>query len=83
MKYATLAIIALLAGSCTSDSSEQPFPGNTNWDTYLGDPGRSHYSALTQINRGNAAQLELAWRYDSGELREGNSSMYTSPLIID
>ena len=83
MKYANLAIIALLAGSCTSDSSEQPFPGNTNWDTYLGDPGRSHYSALTQINRGNAAQLELAWRYDSGELREGNSSMYTSPLIID
>ena len=28
-------------------------------------------------------QLALAWTYDSGEMREGNSTMYTSPLIID
>ena len=28
-------------------------------------------------------QLALAWTYDSGEMREGNSTMYTSPLVID
>ena len=54
-----------------------------NWDTYLGDPGRSHFSPLSEITRENAAQLELAWSYDSGEPREGSSTMYTSPLVVN
>ena len=45
--------------------------------------GRSHYSPLTEITQENVSQLELAWTYDSGELREGSSSMYTSPIIVD
>jgi quinoprotein glucose dehydrogenase len=83
MKQATLLAIALIIGSCSSESPESDSTLTTNWDTYLGDPGRSHYSSLSQINRDNASELELAWRYDSGELRGSNSSMYTSPLIID
>ena len=73
----------ILINACSIEEPEQSASINTNWDTYLGDPGRSHYSQLTQITRENVDQLELAWKYDSGELREGNSSMYTSPLIID
>jgi len=87
MKHCLTFLLILSFVSCSPESTEQaestPSPQNTNWDTYLGDPGRSHYSPLTQINRDNVAQLELAWKFDSGELREGNSSMYTSPLIID
>ena len=56
---------------------------DTDWPVYLGDAGRQHYSALDQVNRDNVSQLELAWVYDSGELRGGGSTMYTSPLVID
>ena len=53
---------------------------DTDWAVYLGDAGRRHYSALTQINRDNVEQLKLAWKYTSSE-RGG--SMYASPLVID
>ena len=56
---------------------------NVNWSVYLGDSGRRHYSNLTQITPDNVDQLELAWAYDSGDLRSGNSTMYTSPLVVD
>lgn len=58
---------------------------DTDWPVYLGDSGRGHYSELDQINRDNVGQLEVAWVYDSGELRGSGSgsTMYTSPLVID
>ena len=83
MKKFIFGLVSTLISACSLEEFEQSASRNTNWDTYLGDPGRSHYSKLTQITRENVDQLELAWRYNSGELREGNSSMYTSPLIID
>jgi len=55
-------------------------PKDADWAVYLGDPGRRHYSPLTQIDRSNVGQLELAWSYRSGE-PEG--TMYTSPLVVD
>ena len=54
-----------------------------DWRTYLGDPGRRHYSPLDEITRDNVHRLQPAWRYDSGALRDGVSLMYTSPLIVD
>ncbi len=75
MQYRYLALALLLPCACT--------PGDSDWPSYLGDNGRQHYSALDQINRDNVSQLELAWVYDSGELRGGGSTMYTSPLVID
>ena len=56
---------------------------DTDWPVYLGDAGRSHYSALDPIDRGNVQDLAVAWTYDSGELRAGGSTMYTSPLVVD
>ncbi len=56
---------------------------DVDWPVYLGDSGRRHYSALDQITCDNVTQLEVAWTYDAGELRAGNSTMYTSPLIVD
>ena len=78
-----IILLLFVISGCSSERPEQVVPLNGNWDTYMGDPGRSHYSHLSEINHDNVAQLELAWSYDSGELREGNSSMYTSPLIVD
>ena len=60
-----------------------PAGQEADWRTYLGDRGRRHYSPLDQITRENVQRLEVAWRYDSGALRDGTSLMYTSPLIVD
>jgi len=78
MRATCLALTTLLLCSCT------PGPKNADWSTYLGDPGRRHYSELVQINRDNVHELEVAWVYDSGELVPGSRPvMYTSPLVID
>ena len=43
---------------------------NRDWPTYLGDTQRTLYSPLAQIDRGNVAQLAVAWTYDTGEKGE-------------
>jgi len=83
MKQPVLSAALVFLAACSQDEFLQDASLNTDWDTYLGDPGRSHYSELSQITRENVSELELAWSYNSGELREGNSTMYTSPLIVD
>ena len=75
-----LTLVALACSACGPQKTDQQ---NVDWPVYLGDSGRQHYSALEQINRSNVSQLELAWVYDAGELRGSNSTMYTSPLVVD
>ena len=66
-------------GACTPAPESLPEP-DPDWDTYLGDSGRRHYSVLDEINRNNVSQLELAWVYDSGELR-GSTCSYRDTRI--
>ena len=56
---------------------------DTDAAVYLGDAGKSHYSPLTQIDRDNVGSLKPAWVYDTNELADGVSTMYTSPLVVD
>ena len=49
------------------------------WPAYGGGPEQMRYSALDQINRGNVAQLQVAWTYDSAE--EGG--LQTQPIVVD
>jgi len=42
-------------------------PRDADWPMYGGDAARTRHSTLDQINRGNVASLEVAWRYDTGE----------------
>src|SRR6476620_104103 len=51
----------------------------TTWKDYLGGPDSSHYSALDQVNRKNVDQLEIAWKYNTGD----DLSYTFSPLVID
>ena len=37
------------------------------WPAYGNDPGATKYSPLTEIHRGNVAQLQVAWRWRTGE----------------
>jgi len=50
-----------------------------NWVTPGGDPGKSRYSTLTDINRGNVERLGLAWSVDLGT----NRGLEATPVVID
>ena len=52
----------------------------TTWSDYGGSADSMQYSALTQINKTNVSQLELAWFYPVPD-RTGNFGF--NPLVID
>jgi quinoprotein glucose dehydrogenase len=49
-----------------------------DWPIYGGTPENNHYSILTQINRENVRQLQVAWSFDTGE----SGGLQTSPIIV-
>lgn len=58
------------------------------WPVYGGDPGGQKYSTLTQINRENVAQLQMAWQWKTGEqpfkeLGTFPGAFQNTPLMID
>ncbi len=58
-KLVTVGIfLAFLSGQVAAESGE--------WPQYGGDEGGGRYSALSQVNRDNVAELELAWSYRTG-----------------
>lgn len=61
-----------------------PVEALSTWSHYLGDPGRTHYSFLSQIDTTNVSRLEVAWTYASGGLRDGVvTEIQHNPLIVD
>ncbi|WKN31873.1 PQQ-binding-like beta-propeller repeat protein [Porifericola rhodea] len=81
-----LVFSVLLCSSCSSKTdglSERSQKNYTEWSSYLGDPSRSHYSLLDQINKSNIGQLEVAWTYHAGQQGKGNDNyIQANPLII-
>ncbi len=41
-------------------------PDFKNWSHYLGDPARTHYSILSEIDTNNVHLLKPVWQYESG-----------------
>ena len=53
---------------------------STSWTTYGGSNSDAQYSALKQVDRTNAGQLQQVWFYPSGN----NGFRYGSnPLVVD
>jgi glucose dehydrogenase len=52
---------------------------HAGWRDYGGAPDSAQYSALTQINKSNVAQLEVAWTYPTGD----NKRYRFNPIVID
>jgi quinoprotein glucose dehydrogenase len=82
--YASCAIV--LAVAIVSRALAYGYPQTTkttsenrDWPAYGGGPFGDHYSPLTQINRSNVKQLQIAWKFDTGE----QGGLQTSPLIVD
>jgi quinohemoprotein ethanol dehydrogenase len=64
----------------TPEFGSVPYPvAGDQWAFVGGDPAGTWFSALTQINDGNAAQLGFAWAYDMGTDR----GQEATPLVVD
>jgi quinoprotein glucose dehydrogenase len=50
-----------------------------DWAAYGGDQAKTHYSPLTQINKSNVKQMEVAWSYDTEE----TGGLQTSPIEVN
>ncbi len=81
----SLLLVFILMQACQSDDTEQFSEKEqqhyTEWSSYLGDPGRSHFSLLNEINKDNVQQLEVAWTYNAGEQGKGDGYIQANPLI--
>ena len=86
MKFICLAIVAVSALCLLPLAPKLPAPQPQDspsraqdWPVNGGAPGNAHYSPLTQINRTNVAQLQVAWSFDTQE----SGGLQTSPIIVD
>ncbi|MBL8211591.1 MAG: pyrroloquinoline quinone-dependent dehydrogenase [Bryobacterales bacterium] len=67
------ALFALVASSAMA---QQPY---TTWRDYGGTADAAQYSALKQIHKGNVRQLQVAWRFATGD----NNKYSFNPLVVD
>jgi quinoprotein glucose dehydrogenase len=87
MRFATLAVISISLVMYARLSVSGPADGPlADWPYYGSDPGGTRYSPLTQINKTNVAQLEIAWEYHTGDLSDGSagrrvSAFETTPIV--
>ena len=72
----TLTLLPLLFLQPVADA-------DVDWPSVGNDRGYGRYSTLTQIDRDNVAELEVAWTWRTGELERGGEIIECTPLIID
>src|SRR5579863_843578 len=70
--------LGIPAGLHAQGCKSNPLPRGTDWPVYGGQVEGDHYSALSQINRGNVQRLKEAWKFDAAE--EGG--LETSPIVV-
>src|ERR1700688_225139 len=86
LRIVALMILAALCGTARTAHSQtstagvhrSQSPTNLDWPVYGGQVAGDHYSGLSQINRKNVHELQLAWKFDAEE--EGG--LETSPIIV-
>ena len=89
-------LIGILAFCSCSESGNSSFnqkawdehvmaqPQFKSWGHYLGDPERTHFSVLSQIDTNNVTNLVPVWSYESGDVPEGRTTqIQTNPLIVE
>lgn len=83
-KKTLLSLVLVLHGAARAAS----LPA-TEWPVTGGDPGGMRYSALTDINRTNVAQLQVAWTYRHGDYRSGwpdpfkGTTFESTPVVVE
>ena len=58
---------------------------DADWRNYGGDSGGSRFSDLSQIDRANVSDLEVAWEFDTGEPVDSIRPIWNQcqPIVID
>lgn len=87
-KQKSILIISLFFFGASLRLWAPPSEPDGEWPNYGGDPGSSHYSRLTQINKTNVQQLQLAWEWNVGEEPMPNfgtapGRLEATPLMIN
>ncbi len=77
-KKSLFVISLLFTLSCSHKAKEIDY---TNWSHYGGPEDGSRYSALTQINKENVSQLQVAWTYHTGDATE-RSQIQCQPILV-
>jgi quinoprotein glucose dehydrogenase len=78
------SLICLLACAASMPVAGQYGTKNGEWRAYAGEPGSTKYSPLDQINKDNAKNLRIAWRFKTdnlGPIRDYN--MEVTPLMVN
>lgn len=75
--------MACTLASCAPEAKDEAAAnaGHADWAANGGDPGRSQYSPLSQINLQNVQKLRPAWVFNAGEFT--GSPWEANPLVID
>ncbi len=76
---------ALMAATLVLASSARGQDGAADgeWKFYAGDGGHTQYTALDQIDRDNAGELQVAWRWQAENSAEGPFYNFEStPIMI-
>ena len=79
LSSSALALAAIVGAVALAAAPREE--GDVEWPVN-GGPGNARYSPLTQIDRRNVAELEVAWTYDSHDAFEG-SEMQSNPIVVD
>ena len=75
-----LIIVTFIISSCTSNESDS----YKEWNVYGGTKDALHYSALTEIDTNNVAQLKVAWVYHTGDADTSiKTQIQCNPIIVD
>ncbi|MFL5543573.1 MAG: PQQ-binding-like beta-propeller repeat protein [Gemmatimonadaceae bacterium] len=82
MPASTRAVVAGVAFACAAGKAGAPVAGR-EVGAIERDSGNTHYSPLDQINRGNVAQLRVAWTYHTGDAPpNAHSEIQATPTIV-
>ena len=89
MQRCLAAALLLALVACSPSESSGPSPEfeaararaaapENEWRSYLGDLSSRQWSPLSEIDRTNVAELEVAWEYSAG----GAGQIQTNPLVV-
>jgi quinoprotein glucose dehydrogenase len=86
LMVSSLALAALLLAGCLFAPSRDSIDTG-EWPSYGNDPGGTRYSPLIQVDRGNVANLRVAWTYRTGEAGGvapySHTAFEATPLMVD
>jgi len=85
LKTLTLAMMGLaVPGLAAADPLLEMSKNANNWVMPAGDYANTRYSTLTQINKNNVKDLNMAWSFSTGVLRghEGNALVMDGTMYV-